>query len=139
MLMKTLAIALICLSSLACNAQEIVYASAKANAFYEEISLSLSEDNVKDALSTFKDLIAYYRRTHQHKQLPESYFGMALALALNGDYKESIRYHKLAIRAHKKLNKQEAVEMNINLGLTYKLAGKDKKAQRILGDFHPGT
>lgn len=139
MLMRPLAIALICLSSLAGKAQEIVFASAEPLAFYEKINLSLSGDNVKDALATFKSLIAYYKSTHQYNQLPESYFGMALALALNGDYKESIHYHKLAIRAHKKLTKQEAVEMNINLGLTYKLAGKEKKAQRILGDFYLGT
>jgi hypothetical protein len=139
MLMKPLAIALICLSSLAAKAQEIVFASAEPLAFHEKINLSLSGDNVKDALTTFKNLIAYYKSTHQYDQLPESYFGMALALALNGNYRESIHYHKLAMRAHKKLNKQEAVEMNINLGLTYKLAGKEKKAQRILGDFHLGT
>ncbi len=139
MVMKSLAIALICLSSLACSAQEIAYASVKPLALYEDINLSLSRDNVKDALATFKGLIAFYKSTHQYDQLPESYFGMALALAFNGNYKESIRYHKLAIRAHKKLNKQEAVEMNINLGLTYKLAGKEKKAQRILGDFRLGT
>ena len=137
--MKALAVALIFLSSIASSAQELVCSSAEPLAFFEQIHLSLSKDHVEDALETFKSLIAHYKSTHQYSKLPESYFGMALALAFNGNYRESIHYHKLAMRAHRKHNKNEAFEMMINLGLTYELAGKHKKAHRILGDVQLGT
>jgi hypothetical protein len=137
--MKPLAIALIILSSFASNAQELVTSSASVLAFYEEINLSLSEDKVKDARDTFHKMIMHFKSTDQVAKLPESYFGMALALALTGHYKESIHYHKLAMRAHKKIHKEDAIEMSINLGLTYKLAGKEKKAHRILGDYQFGS
>jgi hypothetical protein len=137
--MKPIVLALLIFSSWLSHAQELVTSAASPLAFYEEINLSLSEDNVKDARDTFKKLIGHFKSTDQSSKLPESYFGMALALALTGHYKESIHYHKLAMRAHKKINKEDAVEMSINLGLTYKLAGKERKAHRILGDFQFGS
>jgi hypothetical protein len=137
--MKPLLVALIIFSSLASHAQELVTSSASPLAFYETISSSLSDDKVKDARDTFKKLIVYYKSSDQITKLPESYFGMALALALNGHYRESIRYHKLAMKADKKINGHEAVEMSINLGLTYLLAGKEKRAHKILGDFRFGS
>jgi hypothetical protein len=139
--MKILPIALIiCFSSIAVRAQELLtWNDSQPIAFYEDIQLSLSNDHVKDALHTFSRVIAHYKRTGEIDKLPESYFGMALALAMSGNYKESIRYHKLAIRSHRKIHHNDATEMSINLGLTYLLAGRERKAHRILGDFQFGS
>ena len=140
-IMKNLSLALIMIfSTMAVHAQELASSGADVPlGFYEEINLSLSGDHVKDALQTFSKLIAHYKSTHQLQKLPESYFGMALALALNGHYKASIHYHKLAIRSQRKVYHQDSIEMSINLGLTYLLAGKGRRAQRLLGEYQLGS
>lgn len=66
----------------------------------------------------------------------ENYFGKALALALNGDYRQSIYYHRKALKAHRRYYHEESLEITINLGLTFQLAGREKKARRILRELY---
>lgn len=99
-----------------------------------EINHSVEQDRTREAVKKFKAMIAQCKSSENECQVVETYFGFALALALNGNYSQSIRYHKKAIRLHKKLHNNEPLEMYINLGLTYYLADKDRKARKILGN-----
>ena len=96
----------------------------------------METDRPKDALTQFKEVVDFYKKQGRNDELPQAYFGMALGLALNGHYKESIRYHKKAMRVHKKYRQEEPLEIEMNLGLTYSLAGKTKKAKKILGQVN---
>jgi tetratricopeptide (TPR) repeat protein len=131
--MKFLLGFILCLP-LTLRAQHVILTSADADCLYQEINHSLLSNDPKFALRTFKKLVDIYAESNRKEELPEKYFGMALGLALNGFYKESIAYHKKAIRLHHKYRKGEPLEISINLGLTYYLAGKEKKAKRILGN-----
>lgn len=101
---------------------------------YQQVNDLLTANNVKAAVELFDKVVALYVLQGRESELTQSYFGMALALALNGNYKESIHYHKKAIKAHHRFRDDEPTEIVINLGLTYRLAGKERKARRILGD-----
>jgi hypothetical protein len=103
---------------------------------YNNINQHLAENDVKAAEHSFRELVKIYRSNHLKTALPEQYFGMALALALNGKYRRSIVYHKKAIRMHNRFRDTVPYEININLGLTYHLAGKKRKARAILGDSY---
>jgi tetratricopeptide (TPR) repeat protein len=118
---------------LAGSAQTIITASNEPLALYQAINNALATDRPKLALEHFKKIVCLYEEQGRSSELPQTYFGMALGLALNGHYKESIRYHKKAIRAHKKFRNDEPLEIIMNLGLTYTLAGKERKAKKILG------
>ncbi len=124
----------ILLLPLTIRAQQVVVSSANPECLYREINYSLLHHHPKVALRAFKKIVDFYCDEKRGDELPEKYFGMALGLALNGYYKESISYHKKAIRLHHRYRKGEPLEISINLGLTYYLAGKEKKAKRILGD-----
>lgn len=117
---------------LALSAQPIITASTEPIGLYEQINNSMASDNPKKAIKEFKSVIDFYESHGRANELPQSYFGMALVLALNGNYKESIRYHKKAIKIHKKYRKDSPTEIYINLGLTYELAGKNRRAKRLL-------
>ncbi|MBT1703078.1 hypothetical protein [Chryseosolibacter indicus] len=99
-------------------------------ALYEKINFQLNEGKAKEAMTTFKEVLSAYQKEHREQEIAQGYFAMALALALNEHYKESIRFHKKAIKAHRKYRKDEPTEIEINLGLTYQLAGKNNKAKR---------
>lgn len=110
---------------------QIITASTEPIRLYEQINNSMASDNPKKAIEEFKGVIEFYESQGRENELPQTYFGMALVLALNGNYKESIRYHKKAIKMHRKYRKDAPTEMFINLGLTYELAGKTRKAKRL--------
>jgi tetratricopeptide (TPR) repeat protein len=131
--MKFLLCIILCFPLSLC-AQHVLFSSGDADCLYQEINHSLLNHDPKLALKTFKKVADFYAKANAKEELPEKYFGMALGLALNGYYKQSIAYHKKAIRLHRKYKKGEPMEISINLGLTYYLAGKEKKARRILGD-----
>jgi tetratricopeptide (TPR) repeat protein len=103
---------------------------------YKEANESLSSGNKKQALERFDQVIEFFETQGRSKELPENYMGMALSLAFTGHYTESIRYHKKALRAHRKYKSAESAdEIRINLGLVYQLAGKEKKSRKYLGSF----
>jgi tetratricopeptide (TPR) repeat protein len=133
--MKNLCLILLLLPCLA-SGQQVISAANEPVALYQEINNALATDQPKLALEHFRKIVTLYEEQGRFSELPQTYFGMALGLALNGNYKESIRYHKKAIRAHKKFRKDEPLEIIINLGLTYTLAGKDRKARKILGPLN---
>lgn len=130
--MKTLFLLFLVLPSMV-SAQHITASSAEPVVLYEKIS-SLAGDHPHQAILGFRQVVAFYESQGREDELPENYFGMALMLALNGHYKESIRYHKKAIRVHRRYREDEPYEIVMNLGLTYALAGRERKARRILGD-----
>jgi tetratricopeptide (TPR) repeat protein len=101
---------------------------------YHEINTSLAEGHPKQAIHQFRKVIDFYKQENRENEIPQNYFGMALAFAFSGHYKESIRYHKKAIRAHHQYRraKEDPIEMVINLGLTYELAGKMRKARKMM-------
>lgn len=100
---------------------------------YVKASQSLSEGNTKHATNIFKQVIELHEREGRLKEVSESYLGMALAFAFNGHYTESIRFHKKALRAHHRYRSNESDDaIVLNLGLTYQLAGKTRKAKKIL-------
>ena len=70
------------------------------------------------------------------QRLAENYFGKALAFALNGEYRQSIYYHRKALKAHSRFYHEDSLEITINLGLTFQLAGREKKARRILRELY---
>jgi tetratricopeptide (TPR) repeat protein len=131
--MKNLLLISVLILPLASTAQ-VIMVSTEPVQLYEVINNSLEYNKPKTALQSFKKVIAFYKQEGRSSELPEKYFGMALGLALNGYYKESIRYHKKAIRQHHRYREGEPLEISINLGLTYYLAGQKRKAKRILGD-----
>jgi tetratricopeptide (TPR) repeat protein len=133
--MKNLCL-LIFLLPLSLPAQQIITASTEPMPIYVSINKAMEDDRPKDALTHFKDIVEFYKEQGRDNELPEAYFGMALGLALNGHYKESIRYHKKAMRVHKRYREGEPLEIELNLGLTYSLAGKAKKAKKILGQVN---
>jgi tetratricopeptide (TPR) repeat protein len=98
---------------------------------YKQANKSLDNGDAKEAVSMFHKVIHFYKREGRYDELPASYFGMALSLALSEHYKKSIQFHKKAIRAHRKYKSGESYdEIIINLGLTYELAGKEKRAKK---------
>ncbi|HYC87337.1 MAG TPA: hypothetical protein VEB86_19025 [Chryseosolibacter sp.] len=131
--MKTLYLILLTCCPLIVSGQEIVVAANPSAEVYQHINNALATDQPHRAIAIFERLMDYYESQGMKQDLPESYFGMAFALALNGHYKESIRYHRKAIRAHRKYRQGEPTEILINMGLTYVLAGKDRKAKKFLG------
>jgi len=121
----------VALSSIAAHAQVIAQASPLT--LYQDIHTSLEAGKPKLAIQQFKKIIGYCKQEKMEAEIPSNYFGMALALAFSGHYQESIRYHKKAIHAHHKYRtKEDPIEMVINLGLTYELAGKNRKAKRLM-------
>ena len=114
--------------------QDVAIATTdKTYKLFQKAHASLDAGNIQQAISIFKQVIAFYEEEGRHKELSENYLGMALAFALNGNYHESIRYHKKALRAHKRYKSGEpADEILINLGLAYHLAGREHKAKRYL-------
>ena len=99
----------------------------------QEANNSLNQGDAKRAEIIFQQVIEFYEHEGRTKEVPENYLGMALAFAFNGHYKESIRYHKKALRAHHKYRQNESDnEIRLNLGLAYQLAGKERKARRFL-------
>jgi tetratricopeptide (TPR) repeat protein len=116
-----------------CYSQNIVVNNETVN-LYGQINESLAAGDARQAIQHFKKVIDVYVRENREREIPENYFGMALAFAFSGHYKESVRYHKKAIRAHRKYkSNEEPIEMVINLGLTYELMGKNRKAKRVMG------
>ena len=100
---------------------------------YVKANQSLSEGDTKHATDIFKQVIELHEREGRLKEVSESYLGMALAFAFNGNYAESIRFHKKALRAHHRYRCNESDDaIMLNLGLTYQLAGKTRKAKKIL-------
>lgn len=118
------------------SAQEILVARNEPATLYREAHESLSLGNTKLAINIFEKVVDFYESEGREKELPESYLGMALSFAFNGNYSESIRYHKKALRAHRKYKPNESADaIIINLGLAYQLAGKERKAKKYLGSF----
>jgi tetratricopeptide (TPR) repeat protein len=117
-------------------AQEMALASNGTSEpldLYRKVNESLTEGKTKLALNIFDEVVEFYEHEGRLKELPGNYLGMALSLALNGNYSESIRYHKKALRAHRKYKASEPNdEIRVNLGLAYQLAGKERKAKRLL-------
>jgi tetratricopeptide (TPR) repeat protein len=122
--------------SLCAGAQELILASAdpaEPIALYRQASESLSNGNTRKAKTIFHEVIVFYQEEGRLRELSQSYLGMALAFALNGNYPESIRYHKKALRAHHKYRRNEpADDILMNLALAWQLAGKEKKSKRLL-------
>jgi Flp pilus assembly protein TadD len=116
------------------NAQFVDVAHSDSFQKLVEINNALQQNQTREAIHAFKKMISDSKTEKQSGEVVETYFGFALALALNENYRQSIRYHKKAIRLHKKLHKNEPLEMYINLGLTYYLADKERKARKILGN-----
>jgi tetratricopeptide (TPR) repeat protein len=124
------------LLSLSAVGQEVVVANDDPDmpvGLYKKANEFLTVGKTKLAINTFEKVIAFYEQEGRLKELPENYLGMALSFALNGHYPESIRYHKKALRAHRKYKSTESPdEIMINLGLAYQLAGKERKAKKYL-------
>ena len=100
---------------------------------FREASQSLDEGHTRKAVHKFEKIIDYYQHSGRQSELAEHYFGMALAFAFNKNYRQSIRYHKKALRAHDRyVSSEPAQEIRINLGLTYQLAGRKNKARKYL-------
>lgn len=122
--------------SFAAISQEVIVADNSGNepsSLYQKANEFLTIGNTRLAINIFEKVIDYYEHEGRVKELPENYLGMALSLALNGHYPESIRYHKKALRAHRRYkSKEPADEIMINLGLAYRLAGKERKAKKYL-------
>jgi tetratricopeptide (TPR) repeat protein len=115
-----------------------IESTAEPFGLYKKANQSLSNGDTKNAILIYHKLIDFYEHEGRQTELPESYLGMALSFALNGNYNESIRYHKKALRAHHRYKRNEsALEIELNLGMAYQLAGKDRKAKRYLkSEFH---
>ena len=132
-LMKKFLLTLTLLLPFSLFGQELYTASNQPTALYHQINDALTANKPRLAERLFQGVVEFYEQNADESVLPESYFGMALAFALNGHYRESIRYHKKALKIHRKYRNDEATEITINLGLTYQLAGKERKAKKILG------
>lgn len=102
---------------------------------YAAANHSLSQGDTKNAAGIFRQVIEYYESEGREKEVPESYLGMALAFAFSGHYQQSIKYHKKALRAHHRYRGNESDDsIRMNLGLAYQLAGKERKAKKLLED-----
>jgi tetratricopeptide (TPR) repeat protein len=123
-------------TSCAAFGQEIILAQhtpAEPFNLFMEANLSLDAGHTREAVQKFEKVIEFYQSSGRQSELAEHYFGMALAFALNGNYRQSIRFHKKALRAHNRYTSSEpAREIEINLGLTYQLAGREHKAKKYL-------
>jgi tetratricopeptide (TPR) repeat protein len=135
-LLTLLAGAFLFIPSVASFSQEFVMACnerAEPVSLYKKVNESLTMGDTKLAINTFKKVIAFYKKAGRTQELPQNYLGMALSLAFNGNYRESIRYHKKALKAHRKYRPGESsFDIEMNLGLAYELAGKTKKSKRFL-------
>jgi tetratricopeptide (TPR) repeat protein len=131
--MKFTGTVLLLLISIGALAQEVVIAGNEPTSLYREANESLSLGNTKLAINIFDKVIAFYEAEGRVKELSENYLGMALSFAFNGHYDESIRYHKKALRAHRRYRANESPDaIMLNLGLAYELAGKERKAKKYL-------
>lgn len=131
--MKVLTPFLLALIPAVCLSQHLHVGFADPSALYARASQSLSAGNSKQAEQIFEQVIQLYKKEGRVKEVPESYLGMALAFAFNGDYHQSIRFHKKALRTHHRYRCNESDDaIRFNLGLTYQLAGKGKKAKKFL-------
>lgn len=100
---------------------------------YAKANESLSVGDTKNATDIFKQVIEFYENEGRVKEVPESYLGMALAFAFSGHYHQSIKFHKKALRAHHRYRGRESDDsIRFNLGLAYQLAGKERKAKKLL-------
>ena len=106
---------------------------------YASIHSLLSHNNASQAIADFEWFVANMPDKERGENIAENYFGMALALALNGNYRESIHYHRKAMKAHCETHHEQSLEIKINLGLTYQLSGRERKARRILGELYIRT
>jgi tetratricopeptide (TPR) repeat protein len=131
--MKTTITSVLVLLSISAFCQDLIIASNEPLSLYEKANRSLDLGDTKTADQIFRQVIEFYEQEGRVKEVSESYLGMALAFAFNGHYKESIRYHKKALKAHHKYRHSESDDsIRFNLGLAYQLAGKERKAQRYL-------
>jgi tetratricopeptide (TPR) repeat protein len=132
------AVALILLTLPTLAQDSVVEVNAEPTSLYQKANESLSAGDTRNAILIFDQVVTFYEEKGRENELPESYLGMALSFALNGNYSESIRYHKKALRAHHKYRCDEsALEIELNLGLAYQLAGKERKAKKYLkSEFH---
>lgn len=105
------------------------FMSITVSGFSNQRVVAVPADTAHVAKFTRKDF-----RNVPKEELAETYFAIAFNLALSGDYRQSIRFHKKAIRMHKKFHDTDPLEINLNLGLTYHLAGKMRKARKYIGD-----
>jgi tetratricopeptide (TPR) repeat protein len=124
------------LFALTVRCQEYAFASSQTDithGLYKKANESLTLGNKKMAIAMFEEVAEFFEQEGRLKELPENYLGMALSLALTGHYAESVRYHKKALRAHRRYRAAEpADEIIINLSLVYQLAGKGQKSKRYL-------
>lgn len=134
--MKYFFLIVMALTSFKATCQEIAGASRNDNTFqvYKKANELLSSGDTKEALALFDRIAAHFIHQNELKELPAHYMATALSLAFSGHYSQSIRYHKKALRAHRKYKSAEPNEaINMNLGLVYQLAGKDRKSKKHLG------
>lgn len=116
-----------CLCAITVQAQEIVALR------YEEAGRLLDRNEPRHAAVVYERIIDYFLDRGEVSQIPENYLGMALSFAITGHYRKSVRFHRKALRAHRKYRSdEEPLAIRLNLGLTYELAGRFKKAQKIL-------
>jgi tetratricopeptide (TPR) repeat protein len=94
--------------SISSFAQELIVANNEPTILYKKANESLSLGNTRLAINIFEKVIAFYESEGRVKELSESYLGMALSFAFNGHYEESIRYHKKALRAHRRYRSNES-------------------------------
>lgn len=134
--MRTLLFLFLATTAITSYSQDVILAgniSAEPFNLFMEANRSLDEGHTRAAVHKFEKAIEFYEQSGRQSELAEQYFGMALAFAFNKNYRQSIRYHKKAIRAHNKYTSSEpATEILINLGLTYQLAGRNAKARKYL-------
>jgi tetratricopeptide (TPR) repeat protein len=134
--MRILLLSALVLLSFCTFAQEVILArNTPAEPFnlFLEANQSLDAGHTREAVQKFEKAIQFYQISGRQSELAEHYFGMALAFALNKNYRQSIRYHKKALRAHNRYTSSEpAPEILINLGLTYQLAGRPHMAKKYL-------
>ena len=134
--MRTLFLLLFTMVAITSFGQDVVLAqntSSEPFNLFREASQSLDEGRPRQAVLKFEKIIEYYQHSGRQSELAQNYFGMALAFAFSKNYRQSIRYHKKALRAHNRYTSSEpAQEILINLGLTYQLAGRKNKAKKYL-------
>jgi tetratricopeptide (TPR) repeat protein len=122
------------IASMSSIAQDVALnISSYPASLYAQANQSLSKGDTKNATGIFKQVIEFYESEGRVKEVPESYLGMALAFAFSGHYQQSIRFHKKALRAHHRYRANESDDsIRFNLGLAYQLAGKERKAKKLL-------